>query len=581
MLKSLLFAALLAAPSFGAAPVAESPDSQFEALASKYIEEFLQSHPQDATELGDHRFDAELNDYSLEGVAKDAKAARDYLASLKAIKPKKLGADNQLDYAIFKDNLESTLLELETIRAHEWNPTLYNGANPIYPLISREHAPLRARLLSIKARLAKIPHIVASAKANLKEAPRIHTEVAIQQNKGSIGLIKNELNQFLAQVPELKAEFAPVQAAAVAALEDFGQWLEKDLLPRATRDFRLGDANFRSRLRYTLGSSLTKEQILSNAKAELKKTQEDMFQTALPLYRKFFPTRPAAFIEDPDLKKKICKAVLDKLAETHPTDETIVALAKESVDRCTRFVRENHLVTIPDDPLKIIVMPEFQRGVSVAYCDAPGALAKNEATFYAIAPAPADWTKERRESLYREYNNYMLENLTVHEAMPGHYLQLALANRAKAPTQVRTVFRSGIFAEGWATYTEQLMAAHGYGGPEVKMQQLKMRLRLVINSILDQKIHTAGMTEKEAMDLMMNEGFQEEGEAAGKWRRACLTSTQLSTYFVGNIEVNDLVKSYREARQGKADEQAVHDTILSYGSVSPKFLKQFLQKLPK
>jgi uncharacterized protein (DUF885 family) len=225
--------------------------------------------------------------------------------------------------------------------------------------------------------------------------------------------------------------------------------------------------------------------------------------------------------------------------------------------------------------VKVIVMPEFQRGVAVAYCDAPGPLEKNGETFYAISPTPSEWTKERVESFFREYNNYMLQDLTVHEAVPGHYLQLAHANKFKAPTMVRAIFGSGTFVEGWATYAEQLMAEKGYAGPELKMQQLKMRLRLIINSMIDQKIHTAGMTEKEAMDLMMNEGFQEDGEAAGKWRRACLTSTQLSTYYVGNIEINNLRNGY-EAKHPGTDFKSMHDAIISVGSPAPKYVREAL-----
>jgi uncharacterized protein (DUF885 family) len=233
-------------------------------------------------------------------------------------------------------------------------------------------------------------------------------------------------------------------------------------------------------------------------------------------------------------------------------------------------------MTVPEEPVKIIVMPEFRRGVAVAYCDSPGPLEKQGETFYAISPTPQDWVKARVKSFFREYNNYMLQNLTVHEAMPGHYLQIAHSNKFKAPTMVRAIFGSGTFVEGWATYAEQLMVEKGFGGPEVKMQQLKMKLRLVINAIIDQKIHTAGMTEKEAMELMMNEGFQEEGEAAGKWRRACLTSTQLSTYYVGNSEVNDIRNAY-EAKMGAAiDMKTMHDKMLSFGSPAPKYVKELM-----
>jgi uncharacterized protein (DUF885 family) len=221
-------------------------------------------------------------------------------------------------------------------------------------------------------------------------------------------------------------------------------------------------------------------------------------------------------------------------------------------------------------------MPEFQRGVAVAYCDAAGPLEKNGQTFFSISPTPKDWTKERVTSFFREYNDDMLQDLTIHEGMPGHYLQLAHANEFKAPTMVRSIFSSGTFIEGWATYAEQLMAEQGYGGPEVRMQELKMRLRLILNAILDQKIHTQGMTEKEAMDLMKNEGYQEEGEAAGKWRRACLSSTQLSTYYVGNIGINDLRIAYEKKFGPPTELKTMHDRILSFGSPAPRYVKEAL-----
>ncbi|MBM2845298.1 MAG: hypothetical protein HW407_610 [Bacteroidetes bacterium] len=303
----------------------------------------------------------------------------------------------------------------------------------------------------------------------------------------------------------------------------------------------------------------------------MRSTQDGLYETALPLYKKFFPmvTDPKK-LED---KRLISKAVLDKLAQTRPANATIVEMANQMVQSTTDFVRSNNLMTMPAEPVKVIVMPEFQRGVAVAYCDSPGPLEKDGQTFYAISPTPADWTKQRVESFFREYNNYMLQDLTIHEAMPGHYLQLAHSNKFKAPTMVRAIFGSGTFVEGWATYAEQLMVEKGYGGPEVKMQQLKMRLRLIINSIIDQKIHTAGMTEQEAMDLMMKEGFQEDGEAAGKWRRACLTSTQLSTYYVGNIEVNGIRTAYEAKTNGTSDMKTMHDTILSFGSPAPRYVR--------
>ena len=549
-------------------------DQKFESLSHHYIEQFLRLNPEWATYLGDHRYDHLLNDYSVAAVERDLEFTRSYLDSLAAIDVDRLGSANKIDYKILRENLQSMVFQLDTLREHEWNPRVYNIGGAIYALTAREFASLKDRLLDVKERLTAIPSVIEHAKVNLKNPPKIHTETAILQNKGTISLIRDELKTFLDKVPELKDELAPVQADAVAALEEYGTWLEEELLPQSTGDPRIGNENYRRKLRYTLESDLSKEEILQRAEADLIETQETMYETALPLYREYYPN-----VTDPDQledRKTVIKSVLDELAATHPTNETIVDLAKEDLESCTDFVRSKSLVTVPEEPIKIIVMPEFARGVSVAYCDSPGPLEQHGETFYAISPTPADWTKKRVESFFREYNNFMLQDLSVHEAMPGHYLQLAHSNKFEAPTKVRGIFYSGTFVEGWATYAEQLMVEHGYGGPEVKMQQLKMRLRLIINAIIDQKIHTAGMTEQEAMDLMMNEGFQEEGEAAGKWRRALLTSTQLSTYYVGNTEVNDIRNAYEAKMGGTVDQKAMHDLMLSFGSLAPKYVNELM-----
>jgi uncharacterized protein (DUF885 family) len=552
----------------------QAEDQKFEALANTYLEKLLEMKPEWATYLGDHRYDDRLNDYSLEAVERERKFHQAYLDSLNSIDVNHLSTVNEIDYKILKSNLEFMIFQLDTLKEHQWNPLVYNMGGAIYGLIAREFAPLKDRLLSVQGRLKAIPSVLEQAKKNLKNPPKVHTETAILQNKGNISMIRDQLNEFLDQVPELKEEFAPVQAQAVKALEEYGTWLQKELLPKSTGEFRIGDKKFRRKLRFTLESDLSKEEILERAETDLIRTQNDMYETARPLFKKFFPNiTDTNKLED---KKFVIKSVLDKLAETHPTNETIVDFAKKTLQSCTDFVRSNELVTVPDEPLKIIVMPEFQRGVAVAYCDSPGPLEEKGETFYAISPTPQEWSKKRVESFFREYNNYMLEDLTAHEAMPGHYLQLAHSNQFKAPTKVRAVFSSGTFVEGWATYAEQLMVEKGYGGPEVKMQQLKMRLRLIINAIIDQKIHTAGMTQEEAMDLMMNEGFQEEGEAAGKWRRANLTSTQLSTYYVGNAEINDLRRAYEAKIGSSVNMKAMHDKMLSFGSPAAKYVMELM-----
>jgi hypothetical protein len=283
------------------------------------------------------------------------------------------------------------------------------------------------------------------------------------------------------------------------------------------------------------------------------------------------------------------------------------------LDRCrghlrdlTALVRERDLVTVPDELLdagaegagaggrgvQVIEMPEVHRGVAVAYCDPPGALEPDGSdgpppTYFAVSPTPAGWSAAQVASFYREYNDHMLRDLTVHEAMPGHVLQLAHARRHRGSTPVRAALRSGPFVEGWAVYAEQLVAelvaesvSEG-SGPQalaavaLRMQQLKMRLRCTINAILDVRVHTRGMTEDEAMRLMTERGHQEVGEAAGKWRRALLSSAQLSTYYVGHAEVSALAADLRAARPA-ASERELHDSLLGHGSPSPRHLRRLL-----
>jgi hypothetical protein len=273
--------------------------------------------------------------------------------------------------------------------------------------------------------------------------------------------------------------------------------------------------------------------------------------------------------------------VLGRLAQDAPGDATILDFCRDALAAQIRFVTERRLVSVYDDPVELIVMPEIDRGVAVAYCDSPGPLEPAPLpTFIAVSPTPADWTAQRVASFYREYNRHMVHNLMVHEAMPGHYLQLQHSRRfTGSEVAVRAALRSGSFVEGWAVYAERIMAEQGYPGDgapgTVRMQQLKMQLRMIINAILDAGVHGHGMTEAEAMALMTGRGYQEEGEAAGKWRRALLTSAQLSTYYVGYSEVSDLADDLRAASPGSSGQQ-IHDRMLAHGSPPVRLLRTLL-----
>jgi len=554
---------------------ATSQDDAFQKIAGDYIEQYLQANPEDATELGDHRFDGQLTDYSSDARAKDLATQKEFRDKLKAVGGSQLTGANNIDFRILKENIDYQIFQDEELKQAEWNPLVYmqSLANSLYLLVARDFAPAEKRIPNLRQRMEAIPRVIAQAKTNLQHPPRVHTETAIEQTQGAINLVRTELSPLLDQTPQMKKELAPLQEKTAAALADYKKWLQNDLLPRSDGNFRLGADKFRKKLRFALASDLSMEEIMKRAQADLQQTQIAIYETALPLYKKYFPNAEAATLTD---KNKVTAAVLDKLAEQHPDDATVVGYAQKILAEATDFVKQHNLVTVPTVPLDVIAMPEFKRGVAIAYCDSPGPLDKNGKTFFAVAPTPKDWSQERKESFFREYNNYMIRDLTVHEAMPGHYLQLAHANEFHAPTLVRAIFRSGTFIEGWAVYCEQVMAEQGYGGPDVKMQQLKMRLRAIANAILDQSIHAGNMTEQQAMDLMRKEAFQQEGEAVAKWKRARLTSAQLSTYFVGATEHLDLRAAEQKKLGNQFNLKKYNDHVISYGSPPVKYVRELM-----
>ncbi|HEY2671603.1 MAG TPA: DUF885 domain-containing protein, partial [Rugosimonospora sp.] len=498
----------------------------FVTIAERVAEAVLEANPELASDAGDHRFDGRLPDFSADGVARDVAMLREASAALSQVDDDALGAQERVDYEVLMSLVDRLLFEHTEVREHEWNPLAHNPGTFLHALISRPYAPVAQRLESLAERLEAIPDTLATARATLVECPRIHLETAQGQFAGTAGLIAGEVPRLLAEAPALAGRVEPAAERARAALDEFGGWLGARLAEGGPgRDPRLGRRLWEARLWHTLDTGLTAAEVMSRAEATLERVSGELREAA------------AGLTGGPATDETV-RVALDRLADDHPDNTSIVDLAKHSLDEATEFVRAFELVSLIDDPCVIQEMPEFARGVAVAYCDPPGALETTEVpTFYCISPAPGDWSPERITSFYREYNDHMVRNLTVHEAMPGHFLQLAHARRYRGSTRVRSLGWSGPFVEGWAVYAEELMADSGFGGAPVRLQQLKMQLRCTLNAIIDQLVHCDGLTEDDAMALMTGRGFQEEGEAAGKWRRALLTSTQLSTYFVGYVEV--------------------------------------------
>jgi len=558
-----------------AQPPAPSADATFDAFAQRFLDEYLKRSPSDATQIGDHRYDGAWPDMSVAGDASNRAWVEATRAELAKLPREGLSEQNQIDAAILDDQLRARLFEVDELKQLDSNPTVYTGlfSDGIDPLVTRSFGTVESRMASLKSRLAGVPTLVAVAKQRLGHPAKIWTEQAIQQNKGMIALVETQLPAMYAKVPALAADLTTAGKAAGDALRDFQKFLETDLLKRSDGSFRIGREKFTKKLGFALGDDVDPDTLAASAHALLTQTQGEMVDTAKQIWADD-KLGKLPKLDTEAQRKAFVKQVLDHVAKDRPTNKTILADAKAWLDKATAFVREKDLVRIPDEPVAVIEMPEYKRGFSVAYCDSSGPLEATPETFYAIAPTPADWPRARVDSFYREYNQAMLAELSIHEAMPGHYLQIMHSNQFKS--KVRAVFGSGPFVEGWAVYGEWVMAEKGFGGPRVKLQRQKMVLRLSANAILDHDIHTGTMDEKAALALMKGEAFQEDGEAVGKWKRARLSSAQLTTYFYGFTELLKLRK-VAETQPGFT-ERTYHDKLLASGSPAIKYVRRLMAK---
>lgn len=532
-------------------------------LAERVIDALLDTDPVLARWAGDHRADGALPDYSPEAVRARVAMLKDASHALVQLDTDGLTPQEEVDHALLTRLVDRYLFEYDTLRSYQWNPLVHNPGPLLYALLARRSAPAGQRLESVVSRLEQLPDALATARQVLTDCPAIHLETARGQYTGVVSLVRDEVSKLVAEAGGDTDAARRAQATAAAALEEFDGWLGVQLEetgPGQGRDPRLGRPLWEAQLWHLLDSDLSAAEVLDRAWATLDQVTEQLRLAAAELIG-----------GAPD--DRTVRLALDQIADTHPTDQTIVGLARDALAETTEFVAAHELVTLVDDPCEIVVMPEYARGVAVAYCDSPGPLETAAVpTFYAISPTPAGWSPERVLSYYREYNNQLIRNLTVHEAMPGHAFQLAHARRYAGSSRTRAVCKSGSFVEGWAVYAEQLMVGEGFGGLPVRLQQLKLQLRMTINALLDQLVHCEGLSEVDGMRLMTERGFQEEGEAAGKWRRALLTAGQLSTYFVGYTEVSAIAA----ARPAGTGLRQWHDAMLSHGSPPPRHLRSLL-----
>ncbi|MBK9140417.1 MAG: DUF885 domain-containing protein [Verrucomicrobia bacterium] len=536
--------------------------------------------PLDATRLGDRRFDDRLDDLSPAGQARWLAVVRETLRDLpRRVDYARLSRDAQIDFEIWRHDLRKTLWLAENTRPYQDDPRLYGEyiSDSVFLLLTQSTLPREQNLANALARMAQVPAVVAAARANLTRPPRSVLETAILQNRGAIAFYRGGILDFVGDGPE-RARFQAAGERLAAVLEDYQRFLDEELRPRATDHWRLGRARFARKLELELDTGQTAAEVLADAEAEAVRVVNDMYVIARQLWSKYQPGRPLP-PADAAGRRETIRRVLRGVSQEHGRGEDLVHNARATVERVKSFIRMADILRLPEpDRCDVIEMPEFQRGNSVAYLNPAPPLEPQAPSFYAVSPPAANWSAEQVKSLLEEYNRHMLQILTIHEAYPGHYVQLEYSNRARSP--IRRVLQNGTMIEGWAVYTEQMMLDQGYGDGDLalRLTQLKFYLRAVLNAILDHRMHAGRMTDDEAVRLLTEDGFQSAEEARLKIIRAKQTSVQLSTYFAGRMAMVRLRQAVQSESGERFDLGRFHEAVLDHGSVPVKYLPELVRR---
>jgi uncharacterized protein (DUF885 family) len=562
----------------------------FSALVDELLTDYYRLWPTHATELGMHEHDADWPDLTDAGHAERVAFLRQASARLAAVDRSALTRDEAIDHEVLTDQIAAIAFSVEELREDRWNPMayVYLFGGGLFSLLAREFAPLDVRLTSAVARLRGLPAALDAARANLcaprdagagtgaaREVSRYHAERAIRLMTGVTDLARTAASEANALGDHVLR--SAVQAAAdeaTEATETYIAWLRDELLPDATGDFRLGAELYERKFPLALGTRLTPDALEVRASAAFAQVRGEMVRLARELWPAWIGDEPM-----PADEGTLVRRVLDAIAAEHPREDELLDWCSAENGRIEAFIRERGLIGLADEPMQVVWTPPFLRAFGGAMLIPPGPLDRGLDSFFAITPLPEEWSDERKESWLREQNSRQLRLLTIHEGVPGHYLQLAWSNRC--PSLVRALFSSGTFSEGWAVYVTQVMMDVGYGAedPALMLVHWKFYLRAITNTLMDIGIHAGAMDEDDAMRLMIDGGFQEEGEAVAKWDRARLSSTQLCQYFLGSVELTDIEHEMQRRRKaaGEAWEwRPFLESMVSHGSPPPPVLREIL-----
>ena len=555
---------------------AASEDARFVAFGDRMVDELLKLQPVLATQAGDHRVDNALPDMSAAGRAQMREFAERSMRELAAFDRSRLSRENQVDAILLRGQLEYVLFSDQRLQDWAWDPQTYSGmlGAGLFGLVgAREFAPLPVRLRAATGRLEALPAFLDQAKASLVPArvPRVHAETVAKQNAGLSGLIDGILAQKDALSGADRTRLEAAGAKAKAAMASYQAWLDKELVPNAKGNERIGAALYDEKLRLALDSTLSRQEIRARAERDISEMRAKMYSVAAGMLKGRAGAPPAPANPTPEQQQAVIEAGLAIVNSDAPPRDQVLTFARKALDEATAFAKAKDIVGFPAANFRVIDMPEYARGSSVAYADMPGAFEKDQSGYFAVMPIPSDWTEQQTASFLREYNKWAIQELTLHEGVPGHLLQLAHANQYKS--RLRAFLQSGPMVEGWACYGQDVIADAGYLGsdPRYLLAHYKFQMRGPVNAILDQDFHAGTMTREQAMVLMTKTAFQEESEAAGKWTRLQLSSAQLPVYFVGYQEWKDF-RAVAEKRPG-FNLRKFHDGALSHGSPPVRMIR--------
>jgi uncharacterized protein (DUF885 family) len=554
----------------------ESEDARLATYFKQYLDAEFKLHPLYATHAGNHDFDDRLDDLSPAARKASVERARKMLDELpKKLDYAKLSRSGQIDFEIWQHELKKRLWRADNTDRFVNDPRVYNDyiTDSTYALLTQSTLPQPVNVRNVIARMAQVAKIVQAARDSIKNPPKALTEVAIKQNRGAIAFYDRAIFE-LAGDDSANSDLKKASKALVPVLKEYQTFLEDDVLPRSSGEWRIGKERFAQKMLLELDAGITADEVLKEAEAETDRVENEMYVIACQLWAQTFPKKTLP-VDDAKGRRETIRLVLEETSKEHGKAADLIVDARAGVAKIKQFIKEKDILRLPEpDRCKIIEMPEFQRGYSVAYLNSAPPMDPKAASYYAISPPPASWEPKRVNSFMEEYNRHILQILTIHEAYPGHYVQLEYANRH--PSLIRKIYSSGVFAEGWAVYTEKVMLDEGYGNGDLKLRlhQLKWYMRTVCNAILDHKMHCTNISDEEAILFLVLRAFQSEAEAILKVLRAKQSSCQLSTYFVGRMAFQRLRRSVQNEMGKRFELGRFHEAALAHGSLPVKYLPE-------